>query len=393
MDNSLSKKIGIVGGGQLGKMMLLEAKKMGFFAAILDPVEDCPAHSISDVHVVAGFNDRGAIRELARQTDVLTYEFEHINADALTELEEEGFVVYPTAKSLKIIQNKFTQKKCLKDANIPVPDFFSVKTQSEIQELGSKMGYPLILKSCTGGYDGKGNYVINEEKEIDAAWTALKGDQQELMIEEFIPFTMEISVLACRGINGQTVVYPVAENEHENNILKQTKVPANISEETTKTAMDIAREVMNVFQGVGMFCVEMFVTQAENMSKSFVLVNEIAPRPHNSGHYTIEACATSQFMQHIRAITGLPLGSPKLLTPSVMRNILSEEGYKGEAIVTGAEETLSLEGVNLHIYGKKTASPNRKMGHITVCLDNIKDCEEVAEVASQKVKIIGTEKL
>lgn len=382
---NIEKKIGIIGGGQLGKMMIQEAKKMGFYITVLDPTLKCPAHTLVDEHIVANFDDETAIRLLASKSDVITYEFEHIGADILETLENEGIKVYPTAKSLKIIQNKYSQKSLLLKNNIPMPEFTSVKTPDDIKNAGEKYGYPFLLKSCTGGYDGKGNFVIHNENEINEGFKALGSGKIPLMAEKFFPFTMEISVLACRGINGEIEVYPVAENIHHDNILFETRVPANISEETSKKAMELAKSVMEIFEGVGMFCVEMFVDKDGN-----VALNEVAPRPHNSGHYTIEACMTSQFEQHIRAVSGLPLGSSKLIMPTVMRNLLGEEGFNGNATVEGADEALNIKGVYLHIYGKEKSVPKRKMGHLTVISDTLEEAAEKAKKAYDFIKIKGT---
>lgn len=380
--NDLSAKIGIIGGGQLGKMMILEAKKMGFYVTVLDPTEECPCHSICDEHIIADFNDREAIRLLASKSDVITYEFEHIDYKELILLEKEGKKVYPTAGSLKIIQDKLTQKLTLRDGGIPAGDFVPAKSLEDIYKAGEEFGYPLILKTRTGGYDGKGNALIKDKNGVSDAFIALGGGKIQLMAEKFVNFTMEISVLACRGVSGETKVYPVGDNRHIDNILHKTVVPADISEETTKKAMELAEKVMNVFDGVGMFCVEMFVTD-----KNDVLVNEVAPRPHNSGHYSIEGCVVSQFENHIRAITNLPLGSTKLLHPTVMVNLLGEEGKSGKAVVMGASDALKIDGVKLHIYGKKNTSPKRKMGHITVTAESIDTALKHADEAFAKIRI------
>ncbi|MCJ7855485.1 5-(carboxyamino)imidazole ribonucleotide synthase [Lachnospiraceae bacterium NSJ-143] len=381
---SINKKIGIIGGGQLGQMMILEAKKMGFYITVLDPTLKCPAHSIVDEHIVADFDDEKAIRLLADKSDVITYEFEHINAKVLEELESEGKKVYPTAKSLEIIQNKFSQKTLLLQNNVPVPEFKSVSSPEDIAAAGREYGFPMMLKSCTGGYDGKGNYVVNDESCSLAAYNALGGGALPLMAEKFFPFTMEISVLACRSINGDIKVYPVAENIHKDSILDKTKVPADISHETTENAMNLAKRVMEVFEGVGMFCVEMFVGPDGS-----VAINEVAPRPHNSGHYTIEACVTSQFEQHIRAVSGLPLGDPSLIRPVVMRNILGDDGSSGRAKVDGADECLAINGVTLHIYGKEESKPKRKMGHLTATAASLDEAEKNADLAKTFIHIHG----
>ena len=381
---NIHKKIGIIGGGQLGQMMILEAKKMGFYITVLDPTLNCPAHTIVDEHIVADFEDEKAIRLLAEKSDVVTYEFEHINAQVLKQLEAEGKKVYPTATSLEIIQNKFTQKSLLKKDGIPVPDFMAVSSPAEILAAGKEYGFPLMLKACTGGYDCKGNYVVKNENDCENGYKELGGGTLPLMAEKFYPFIMEISVLACRAINGDIKVYPVAENIHKDSILDKTRVPASISAKTTENAMNLAKRVMEVFEGVGMFCVEMFVDKDGN-----VAINEVAPRPHNSGHYTIEACVTSQFEQHIRAVSGLPLGDPSLVRPVVMRNILGEEGSSGKAVVEGADEALAIPGVTLHVYGKETSKPKRKMGHLTATAATLEEAEKNADMAKDFIKIKG----
>ncbi len=384
--NSLNKKIGIIGGGQLGKMMIQEAKKMGFYITVLDPTEKCPCDSICDEHIIADFDNREAIRLLSSKSDVVTYEFEHIDYKELMALEAEGKKIYPTAKSLKIIQNKMTQKQALKKGNIPTADFIATKTENEIYKAGETFGYPFILKTCTGGYDGKGNALVKDKESVTEAFKALGSGKTPLMAEKFVNFKMEISVLACRGLTGETKVYPVGDNRHINNILHETIVPAKINEDTTEKSMELAEKVMEVFEGIGMFCVEMFVTEDND-----VLINEVAPRPHNSGHYSIEGCITSQFENHIRAITGLPLGSTKLIRPTVMINLLGEESSTGTAEVVGAEDALKTEGLKLHIYGKKITSPRRKMGHLTVTAKDIDSAIEKAEKAFEKIKIISKE--
>jgi len=377
------QKIGIIGGGQLGKMMILEAKKMGFYVTILDPTRKCPAHSIADQHLVADFDDRDAIRELAEKSDLITYEFEHIDAEVLKELEAEEYKIYPTARSLEIIQNKYHQKTVLKEDQIAVADFIKVRNPADIKEAAQEFGFPLMLKSCTGGYDGKGNALIESQDEVETAFQELGAGKVPLMAEKYVPFKKEISIIAARALNGELEVYPVGENDHRDNILYETKVPAQISAELGKKAEEFAREVLKVFEGIGIFCVEMFVTEDDQL-----LVNEIAPRPHNSGHYTIEGCVTSQFEQHVRAITGLPLGDTSLLRPTVMRNILGT-GKEGKALIVGLDQALEVVGLKVHIYQKTISRPGRKMGHLTVTADQLDLAAERALKASQLVEIKG----
>jgi len=377
------QKIGIIGGGQLGKMMILEAKKMGFYVTILDPTQKCPAHSIADEHIVADFDDKAAIKKLAQKSDLITYEFEHIGVEPLKELEAEDYKIYPTVRSLEIIQNKYHQKNVLKEDQIAVPDFRKVSDPKDIKGAAEEFGYPLMLKSCTGGYDGKGNALIDNEAGVESAFQELGAGKNPLMVEKFIPFKKEISIIAARGLNGEMKVYPAGENEHRDNILYETKVPAEISAELEEKAEKFAKEVLKVFAGVGIFCVEMFVTEADEL-----LVNEIAPRPHNSGHYTIEGCVTSQFEQHIRAITALPLGDTTLVRPTVMRNILGS-GKEGKAEVVGLDPALAVEGVKVHIYQKTISRPGRKMGHLTVVAASLEKAAEKALKASQLIEIKG----
>ncbi|MBF8436849.1 5-(carboxyamino)imidazole ribonucleotide synthase [Halanaerobiaceae bacterium Z-7014] len=377
------QKIGIIGGGQLGKMMILEAKKLGFYVTILDPTKSCPASSIADQHIVADFDDSKAIRELADKSDLITYEFEHIDAEVLKELEAEDYKVYPTARSLEIIQNKYHQKTLLKQNQIAVPDFIKAEVIEDIYKTGDDFGYPLMLKSCTGGYDGKGNLVIKNETEVEKAFHKLAGEKNPLMVERYIPFKKEISIIAARDLKGEMRVYPIGENDHQDNILFETKVPAEISAELKNKAESLAKEVLEVFAGIGIFCVEMFLTENDRL-----LINEIAPRPHNSGHYTIEGCVTSQFEQHIRAITSLPLGDTGLLRPVVMRNILGS-GNEGEAEIIGLESALEIKGVKVHIYQKTISRPGRKMGHLTVTANALKIAAEQALKASQLIEIRG----
>lgn len=380
--NYLNKRIGIIGGGQLGQMMALEAKKMGFYLIILDPTPDCPAHSIVDKHIVAGFDDKAAIRQLAEQCDIMTYEFEHINTQILLQLENEGYKIYPTAKSLKIIQNKLTQKMTLAENNLPVPDFTEICGKDDMLKAGEKYGYPYMLKACTGGYDGKGNAVVHSPEETDICYNELGSGALPLMAEKMIDFKMETSILACRGLNGQVVIYPVGNNIHKDSILHETLVPADIPQSAVDKATKCARDVMEVFRGIGMFCVELFITQDND-----VLINEIAPRPHNSGHYTIEGCVTSQFENHIRAIVGLPLGDTSLLRPTVMVNLLGAEGSDGKAKVYGLYDALSVKGAFVHIYGKSVVKSKRKMGHITVSADTLDQALSRAEDAYNKLTI------
>ena len=379
------KKIGIIGGGQLGKMMILDGKRLDYQFHILDPTFHCPAHGISDRHIVAEFDDIEAIRRLASGVDIVTYEFEHISVEALREVEQMGIPVYPTSRTLSLIQDKFTQKQWLKDHRIPVPEFVRADSPEEIRRAGKKLGYPLFLKTCTGGYDGKGNWLVNREEEAEEAFRALGGGRLPLMAEAYVPFKLEVSVLACRSTTGEIKVFPVAENHHKNSILDETLVPARISRDSTAEAMRRASECVEVFEAVGMFCVELFVTEDGK-----VLVNELAPRPHNSGHYTIEGCVTSQYEQHVRAILGLKLGNPGLLRPTVMKNIIGD--HEGYAHVHGLSRAYENPNVKVHIYGKEQIKPGRKMGHITACCATLEEALEQVRRAHEAIWFSDDEK-
>lgn len=374
--------IGIIGGGQLGKMMTMAAKQMGFQVIVLDPTPRCPAGQIADKQIIASFTDSQALRDLARECEVLTYEFEHIDSQTLISLEAEGLTVYPTPQSLKIIQNKYTQKKKLVQADILVPRFQKIQNLSDLWQAGEKFGYPLIVKSVYGGYDGKGNWQLTKAEEAQDLLNNLP--DKELMAEEFVNFRLELSIIAARGVNGEVKIFPLAENHHQDHILNMSVIPARISSEINDQAKEVARKVMDVFQGVGVFCIELFLT-----ADDCLLVNEVAPRPHNSGHYTIEACPTSQFEQHIRAITTIPLGDTTLINPAVMVNLLGEEPHQGPAVLIGVDKALALPGLHLHFYGKHDTQPRRKMGHFTVIHPLQSEAIVIAKQAANYLKVIS----
>lgn len=374
-------RIGIIGGGQLGKMIAQEAKRMSFKIIILDPCKDCPASSVSDEIIHADFKDESAIRKLARMSDVLTYEIELANSNALKVLESQKYPVFPAPVTLEIIQNKFRQKSFLKENGIAVPEFDLVKSVEYLKNLCSDYGLPAMLKACEDSYDGRGNFLIRSMDKTQEAFDFFHG--KECMLEKFIPFIKEISIMVARNSDGQIVSFPVAENIHSNNVLDMTIVPARISKKVSIKAKRIAQKTMGALKGAGIFGIEMFVTRDED-----VIVNEIAPRPHNSGHYSIEACSISQFEQHIRAILDLPLADPQLLTPSVMVNILGSEHHNGTYKIEGLSKLMSIPGIKLHIYGKKISKPRRKLGHITVTAQNVQEAIFRAERAKRTIKVV-----
>lgn len=369
----MKNRIGIVGGGQLGRMMAFDAKKLGFTVNIIDPTPHSPAGQVSDYQIVAAYNDENAIRELAGMSDFLTFEIELANAEILEELSKKGLEIHPSAKTLGIIKDKLEQKKFLHGAHLAVADFQQVESKEEIIKVAEKYGYPFLLKARFDAYDGRGNALVKDESQIDDAIDKLSG--RKLYVEKFVPFVKELSVVIARSTKGEIKTYPVVETIHKNNICHIVKAPAPVDEEIKKKAEQLAVKAMEHLKGAGVFAIEMFLTEDGQ-----VLINEIAPRVHNSGHYTIEACVTSQFEQHIRAVTGLPLGSTDMILPAaVMINILGERN--GTAEVTGLDEVLKIPNVAVHIYGKMETKEERKMGHITVIGKTIEECLEKAKEA------------
>ncbi len=379
METYSNPVIGIIGGGQLGKMLALEAKRMSFGVIVLDPTPDCPAASVSDEQIVADFKDLQAIENLARKCSVLTYEIELGNVEALKRLQKNGCNINPSPETLEIIQDKFLQKTFLKEAGIPVPDFARINNLSDLKAGLDKFGYPAMLKACKDSYDGRGNILIAKPHEAESALLEFKG--KDLMLEKYVPFEKEVSVMVARSTKGGIACYPLAENIHKESILHMTIAPARVEACVKKKAEEIATRTMEVLKGAGIFGIEMFVTAGGE-----VLVNEIAPRPHNSGHYTIEACPVSQFEQHIRAVLGLPLGDASLLSPAAMINILGDGGKEGKYKLSGMNDVMSIRGASLHIYGKHVVKKKRKMGHITVLDKCIESAIRKAEAARAAIR-------
>lgn len=373
MIHSIYKKytIGIIGGGQLGRMITQQAQKLGFDVVILDPTPDSPAGQIATRQIIGDFYDEVKLNQLVESCDITTYDIEHINVEILKYLHDKGHKIYPSPYLLEIIQDKFRQKKILSEKDIPVPNFKKVDklTLAELE----KFNLPIVQKAVKGGYDGRGVFIIRNTDDLN---NVLKVDSY---LEEYIPFKKELAIMVARSLNGEIKTYPVVEMEFDSraNICDFIIAPARLNKTIQNEATEIAVECIKALEGVGIFGVELFLTNDEK-----ILVNEIAPRPHNSGHYTIEACITSQFEQHIRAITGLPLGSTEQMIPAVMINLLGEEGYAGEPVIYGFEDVLKIKGATFHYYGKKLTKPFRKMGHVTV-LDN---CIEQAIIKAKKIK-------
>lgn len=344
--------IGIIGGGQLGRMMALSAKAMGYRIIVLDPTKDCPAAQVSDEQIIADYDDKVALRELAEKAEVVTYEFENIDYDAL-KMTQDLVDVPQGAELLSITQDCILEKAYLESANINIAPYAIIVDKEEIETEIKSIGYPAVLKTAQGGYDGKGQVVLHDADDIEKAARLLRYGSS--VLEAWIPFEKEISIVVARGKDGQVETFPVAENVHVNNILHTTIAPADVSADVHEEAEEIAKKLADVLQLCGVLAVEMFVTKS-----GAIYVNELAPRPHNSGHFTIEACSISQFTQHIRAIVGLPLIKPELLKPALMINIL------GQHVDAVNERMVDYPHWFVHYYGKKEAKINRKMGHVTV---------------------------
>ncbi|WP_232722056.1 5-(carboxyamino)imidazole ribonucleotide synthase [Geobacillus sp. Manikaran-105] len=352
--------IGMIGGGQLGRMMALAAREMGFRIAVLDPTPDSPCGQVADVEITAPYHDLDAIAELARVSDVITYEFENIDAQALEWLEANAYVPQGS-RLLAVTQDRALEKAAIVEAGLPVAPYREVDGWDELEQAVAMTGFPCVLKTRRGGYDGKGQYVLRGEGDLAKAADLL--GLGPCILEGWVPFVKEMSVIVARNLDGETAVFPVAENIHIENILHQTIVPARIPESVQERAIRYAEVLAASFSLVGTLAVEMFLT-----ADGDIYINELAPRPHNSGHYTINACATSQFAQHIRAVCNWPLGSTELLKPAVMVNLLGE--HVGPAI----GQIGALGGAAyLHLYGKHEAKPKRKMGHVTVLADDVEE--------------------
>ncbi|KEQ57114.1 N5-carboxyaminoimidazole ribonucleotide synthase protein [Marine Group I thaumarchaeote SCGC AAA799-B03] len=366
----MAKVLGIIGGGQLGMMIAEAAKKMPEDVSkiiVLDPTENCPAAQVGAEQIIADFKDKDAIVELSKKSDIITYEIESGDSDVLKSVEKNA-EINPSPETLHTIQDKFLQKTFLNEHNIPVPEFIEISNIDDVKEGLKKFGYPALLKARRDAYDGRGNFKIDSEDMIQTAYDYFKG--QKLMLEKFVPFKMEVSVIAARNTKGEIKTFPLVENIHEENILRETIAPARVSEEITKNAEKIASQTMDVLKGAGVFGIEMFVTQDDQ-----IVINEIAPRVHNSGHHTLQSSETSQFEQHLRAILGLDLGSTKLLRPTIMYNILGSKEFEGEYNPID----LSEQNVFLKMYGKKISKPLRKLGHFNLVAHEGETIENLIE--------------
>lgn len=382
--NPLRKTIGIIGGGQLGRMMIEESLRLNNDFNILDAA-DCSCAALAKNHIVGKLTDAEAIKKLADISDVLTFEIEHINVDVLIELEEGGKEIIPSPKVLKVIQDKGIQKEFFVTHNIPTAPFVLVNTTEDwLSAINKFGGEKLVAKTRKDGYDGKG-VTIFKTADVLADVKNIPFNNPSL-IEAFIPCQKEISVMVARDTQGNIKTWPVVEMEFDPiaNLVTFLDCPASLSPEKEQEAREIALNTIEKLNGVGVYAVEMFLTQDNQ-----ILVNEVAPRPHNSGHHTIEACYTSQFEQLVRILMGLPLGSTELIQPGVMMNLLGADDFSGTYRLQGLEEVSAMEGVYVHLYGKKESKPMRKMGHVTVTASTIQQAKNKAKQVSKLVKFIA----
>jgi 5-(carboxyamino)imidazole ribonucleotide synthase len=361
--------IGILGGGQLGRMMALSAREMGLRVVVLEPGKDSPCGQVADQQILAGYEDREGIQKLAALSNVVTYEFENIDAESASWLEENAHLPQGS-RLLAVTQHRLREKETLVKAGVPVAPYRPVSDINSLSDAITELGLPSVLKTCRGGYDGKGQFVIRQESDIKIA-AGILNKEADCVLESWLEFDKEISVILTRSLSGEVKSFPIAENIHRDNILHQTIAPARITNETAEQAKLLAGSIATELELVGTLAVEMFVAKDGSL-----YVNELAPRPHNSGHYTIEACETSQFDQHVRAVCNWPLGNTDLIKPAVMINIL------GEHHETVLSEIGKLGEAKLHLYGKKEAKAKRKMGHITVLGETVEEALEKAEIVS-----------
>ena len=375
----MKKRLGIIGGGQLGMMITEAAQNLNDEISeiiVLDPTENCPAAQAGAKQIIGDFKDKDAIVKLAEQSDIITYEIESGNTDVLSKLNAE---IEPSPSTLSIIQDKLSQKKFLSKNGLPVSQFYEIVSIDDLHEKINELGLPVLLKARRDAYDGRGNFKITSPDEVEKAYRHFDG--KSLMVEKFVNFKMEVSVIAVRNTKGEIATYPMVENIHEDNILKITIAPARVSDDVIRNAGEMAKKIMQVLNGAGVFGIEMFIDQNNK-----ILINEIAPRVHNSGHHTLQSCKTSQFEQHLRAILGLDLGSTDLVHKTVMYNILGPDGFEGKYKPVQLEK----DGVYLKMYGKNVSKPQRKLGHFNVVdINDSKNTSELLGIADEIKNIVS----
>lgn len=379
--NPAAYRIGIVGGGQLAKMTAQAAQQLGCELVILERNQQSPALGLSAEFIIGDWDDPEQLIRLAEKVDVVALENEFVDANALQQLEAAGHLLYPSSKTIGLVQDKLIQKQTLLASGIAMPEFIAVDGPDDIQRAADALGWPLLLKARRNGYDGKGNATVNTSSEIDTAWRKLDGHNgNNLYVEAFCPFTRELAVMITRGQDGEIVSYPMVETVQQDHICHTVIAPADIDQTLAHRASEIAKQAVVAIDGVGTIGVEMFLTEQND-----ILLNEMAPRVHNSGHYTIEACHTSQFENHVRALLGWPLGSTEMQhVHAVMVNLLGVAD--GSGYPTGIEQALAMTGVHVHTYGKLQSRSGRKMGHLTVVGDDLEQLHKTAETAAELIQ-------
>ena len=373
-------KLGIIAGGQLGKMLIQEASKWDLVTYVLDNDENCPAKSIASFYIKGSNIDFDSVYQFGKMVDILTFEIENVNIEALKKLKSEGLKIVPEPEILELIQDKGLQKEFYKNNGIPTSAFKIYESKATILNGIDKgeINLPFVQKLTKGGYDGHGVTVVNSKNDLTKLLSGVS------VIEEKVEIEKEISVIVARNRKGEIKSFPVVEMYFDPiaNLVDELICPASITVEQSEKAVNIASEIIELLNMEGLLAVEFFID-----SKGEVIVNEVAPRPHNSGHHTIESIITSQFEQHLRAILNLPLGSTKIKLPSVMINILGADGYEGPVIYEGLSESLAIDGVKIHLYGKKITKPNRKMGHVTIMSSSINCALKKAEKVKQLITV------
>ncbi|MDB9836887.1 5-(carboxyamino)imidazole ribonucleotide synthase [Flavobacteriaceae bacterium] len=379
---STHKTLGILGGGQLGKMLLYTTRKWDIKTHVLDPSEEAPSKVACDYFEVGDFKDYQTVYDFGKKVDVLTFEIEHVNLDALKQLEKEGVLVYPSAATLELIQNKSTQKDFYLANNIPTAPHQNFKNLEQLKTAvqNNSLDFPFVWKSALMGYDGNGVSVVRNQEQLNALPDVV------CLAEDLIPFTHELAVIVCRNPSGKVVAYPTVEMEFhpEANQVEYVLCPTRLGEDVTEKAQTIALQVSESFKHVGLLAVELFLTETGE-----ILVNEVAPRPHNSGHITIETSYTDQFEQHIRAILDLPLGNTVNKVSGVMVNLVGAENHSGAVYYEQMSTILAMPGVIPHIYGKKDTRPFRKMGHVTIINENLEEARKIAENVKKTIQVIS----
>ena len=374
--------LGILGGGQLGKMLLTETRKFDITTKVLDPSPDAPCRIACNTFVQGNLTDFNTVYSFGKDVEVLTIEIENVNVEALEKLQTEGVKVYPSPQTIKNIQNKATQKQFYATHGIPTAPFQVFQNTESLKKAinEQQLSLPFVWKSARFGYDGNGVKIVRQLTDLNL----LPNDQ--CIAESLVPFKKELAVIVARNAKGQVRTYPVVEMEFhpEANQVEYVLCPARIEEAVAQKARTIAIQVAQAFEVVGLLAVELFQTENDE-----ILVNEVAPRPHNSGHYSIEAAYTNQFEQHLRAILNLPLGSTESKVAGVMVNLVGAEGYQGKVVYENIEQIMAMEGVTPHIYGKKETRPFRKMGHVTIVNPNINKARQIAEQVKNTIRVIA----